>query len=717
MKHCVSAVLLIMAVSRPAMADLELDALLSEEIITTASRTPESSRTAPALSTSITAEQLRIYGIRTLAEAIDFLALGVASSGANQHGGEVELGSRGVLLTRDSGSHFLLMIEGHAINEVSYGTARFDRGAGIPLEMVDHIEVTVGPGSVLYGNNAMLGVINVILKRGSEVDGAYVLADGGSLRSYRAAAGGGTAFDLFGIQGDAVLALEYYERMGPNFTVGPQYPDPDFESRTSRSLDMTLPGGGTTGDTNYARVPSAIFALEYGSVQIHGQAKHAAFGQPTSQHFFNEVDAQVLDKSLWFDVRHQLVLPHGVDIVSRAYVDGFTRRETWFLDSSQCGPELNGTCRLEQVRLAHWGGLELRGSVDWWEDQILVSSGGVDWRLRRTGSKIDRFSESTGQPFTSSIGDFDVNDMAYGAYFQQLWNPTPTLGINASARLDQDERYDPVISPRAAVSLGLWDGGVGKLVYSKAFRAPGRFVTDLESPSRISPVDLQPETVQSGEFSVEQTTGAHRAILGVFYTAWRDMTEVHVLSGDERLAIGAFTQALDFEIEQVRNVSQITNYGFNGGYRASFFDRQLTAGVNLTYALTQEERDGGNRDLTVAPSISGNARVSYVFGDKLPTLGIAGAFQGSRLADAAYSEGSNALRFDPVPEADPQLDLRMTLSGKVLGFSYRLTGDYAVADHGPYVIGPVQRPVATNTTAELTPIKQLTGYGELSYEF
>ena len=722
MKHSVSAVLLLMAVSRPAMADLELDALLSEEIITTASRTPESSRTAPALSTSITAEQLRIYGIRTLAEAIDFLALGVASSGPNQHGGEVELGSRGVLLTKDSGSHFLLMIEGHAINEVSYGTARFDRGAGIPLEMIDHIEVTVGPGSVLYGNNAMLGVINVIIKRGSEVDGGYVLADGGSLRSYRVGAGAGQAFELFGEQGDVVLALEYYDRKGPDFIVGPQYPDPDFETRTSRAIDTSLPWGGATGDTNYTRVPAVIFALEYGNVQIHGQAKHSTFGQPMSQHFFNEVDAQVLDKSLWFDVRHQLVLPHGVDIVSRAYVDGFTRRETWFVDSAQCGPELNGTCRQEQVRLAHWGGVEFRGSVDWWEDQVLVSSGGVDWRLRRTGSKIDRFSESTDQPLTSSIGDFDVDDTAYGAYFQQLWNPTPTLGINASARLDQDERYDPVLSPRAAVSLGLWDGGVSKLVYSKAFRAPGRFVTDLQSPERISPVDLRPETVQSMEFSVEQTTGAHRAILGVFYTAWRDMTEVHVLTGDERLASGAFTQALDFEIEQVRNVSQITNYGFNGGYRASFLDRQLTAGVNLTYALTQEERDEGDRDLTVAPSTSGNARISYTFGESLPTLGIAGAFQGTRLVDGAYSEGTNSddtpgLRFNPFPDAAPQLDLRMTLSGKVLGFSYRLTGDYAVVDHGPYVIGPVQRPLPTDTTAELSPIKQLTGYGELSYEF
>ena len=154
-----------------ANADNELDALLSEEVITTASRTPESSRTAPGISTSITAEQLRIYGLRTVAEAIDFIAIGVSTAGPNDFGGEAELGSRGVMLTGDSGNHFLLMIDGHAINEVSRGTARFDRGAGIPLEVVDHIEVTVGPGSVLYGNNAMLGVVNVILKRGGEVDG------------------------------------------------------------------------------------------------------------------------------------------------------------------------------------------------------------------------------------------------------------------------------------------------------------------------------------------------------------------------------------------------------------------------------------------------------------------------------------------------------------------------------------------------------------------
>jgi outer membrane receptor for ferrienterochelin and colicins len=44
------------------------------------------------------------------------------------------------------------------------GAVRFNRGAGIPMEMVDHVEVIVGPGSVLYGSSAMLGVINVVTK-------------------------------------------------------------------------------------------------------------------------------------------------------------------------------------------------------------------------------------------------------------------------------------------------------------------------------------------------------------------------------------------------------------------------------------------------------------------------------------------------------------------------------------------------------------------------
>jgi outer membrane receptor protein involved in Fe transport len=70
-----------------------LEGLLSEQIVSTASKQAEGASSAPALSTNLSAEDLRMYGIRTVAEAVDFLGIAVGSSD-NLSGGEV--GARGV---------------------------------------------------------------------------------------------------------------------------------------------------------------------------------------------------------------------------------------------------------------------------------------------------------------------------------------------------------------------------------------------------------------------------------------------------------------------------------------------------------------------------------------------------------------------------------------------------------------------------------------------
>ena len=61
--------------------------------------------------------------------------------------------------------HFLVLVDGHAMNEPLRGSAWTGVGSGVPIEIIDHIEVIVGPGSVLYGSNAMFGLINVVTKR------------------------------------------------------------------------------------------------------------------------------------------------------------------------------------------------------------------------------------------------------------------------------------------------------------------------------------------------------------------------------------------------------------------------------------------------------------------------------------------------------------------------------------------------------------------------
>jgi outer membrane receptor for ferrienterochelin and colicins len=153
----------------------DLEGALSEPIVSTPSKEGEAQSLAPATSSSVTAEELRRYGIRSLDEAINFLSLGMVATNPLY---AAEVGARGVLLTNDYGNHVLLLVNGHQINEPWNGTAYYERGAGVPMELIDHIEIILGPGSVLYGSNAMLGVINVVTKRAKDYRGLRLIVDG-----------------------------------------------------------------------------------------------------------------------------------------------------------------------------------------------------------------------------------------------------------------------------------------------------------------------------------------------------------------------------------------------------------------------------------------------------------------------------------------------------------------------------------------------------------
>ena len=55
----------------------DLEGLLDESVVSAASKSPEAASTAPAMSISISAEEIRQHGIRTVDEAINFLAMGM----------------------------------------------------------------------------------------------------------------------------------------------------------------------------------------------------------------------------------------------------------------------------------------------------------------------------------------------------------------------------------------------------------------------------------------------------------------------------------------------------------------------------------------------------------------------------------------------------------------------------------------------------------------
>ena len=62
----------------PALADepSELEALLEEKVVTSASKAAETAQSAPATATTVTAEELERHGIRSVGEAVRYLVPG-----------------------------------------------------------------------------------------------------------------------------------------------------------------------------------------------------------------------------------------------------------------------------------------------------------------------------------------------------------------------------------------------------------------------------------------------------------------------------------------------------------------------------------------------------------------------------------------------------------------------------------------------------------------
>ncbi len=75
----------------------------------------------------------------------------------------------------------LLLVDGYRLNDPVYDQASIGTEFPVDVDLIDRVEVVRGAGSSIYGSNAVLGVINVITKRGRDLDG---LEASGALASF-----------------------------------------------------------------------------------------------------------------------------------------------------------------------------------------------------------------------------------------------------------------------------------------------------------------------------------------------------------------------------------------------------------------------------------------------------------------------------------------------------------------------------------------------------
>jgi outer membrane receptor protein involved in Fe transport len=681
-----------LASTAPARADdtTDIQSLLNEHVITTASATAQRASAAPALSTTITAEDIQTFGIRSIAEAIDFLSLGVVTADPLR---TPDIGSRGVMFENDNGKHFLLLVNGHAVNDPLFGAARFDQGAGIPMDLVDHIEVVVGPGSVLYGSNAMMGVINVITKNAADYTGVHVLADDEFGRSYRVGAGTGFTFKMLGAPSELTAGFEYYDRYGPSLT----FPQQRFQLGgllSRQSFGNGLPvdvWGGTVDSAYFTQAPSAQLRLRSGDFEINVFGNTYRRGIPYSSSFdnveFDDAQSSELDRSLRIDVKHQATLSAVAQLTSRVYADSFDYQRRLDVDAyTGCLRGDLRVCQYYDAGVARWAGVEERLALNWFRDQSFVTTLGVDARERSVGTKEDVVDDVTGKPIEPTAGRISENGLLVSPYAQQTYSPASWVDFNAGARLDVDDRFSPVLSPRGAVSVRPFEKTTLKVIYSQAFRTPTWSETSIADFEVAPSPGLQPEVVRSVEGSIEQKFATQRLLFGVFRTWWTNLIESGPISAAElqQLQAAHIEPTIVPNLQQSENIASIDNFGWNGGWEGSLAERRLRYGLNVTGAFTRLNQSGQSGPPAVAPQIFGNARISYAAGGLWPTPALAAFAMGPRPDDRTAPDGS------PLPPAPALAELRAAVSGRlpVRGVSYVVTADYTTAGHGPYTAGP-----------------------------
>ncbi len=691
--------------------DADLEGLLDQTVVTTASKVSEVGSTAPGTSTVITAEDLRRYGIHTVGEAVDFPAIGAS-------GGE-QLGARGVRLESDFNEHFLLLIDGHTVNSPVLGGAPLGMELGVPLELVDHIELVLGPGSVLYGSNAMLGVINVITKRAKDFHGTHVGVESNLPYGVRAWTGAGYELKVLGQPSEITVGLQYQRSDGPNPYFTPQNTgvDPLTGKLARYSDDPNGSGiwGGQSQHSALAESPSAFARFVVGNFEASVRA--SSFKEYSNLAFahFDDPANRSISRRLAFEVKHRALLSSVVQVSTRLYAD-YADSQTTFKSSlgRLCPIATNGTCVFENIDAGRWAGVEIQTTFDWRKDGTLVTLLGVDPRVRSGQGKIDTLDAATGAPVTDSFGIIDRTDATIGAYVQQTWRPIAVLGLNAGLRFDADPRFNPETSPRVAATVNVWRGGVLKLMYSEAFRAPTFHESYFTHPLQAAG-NVREESVSSMEASIEQKFGAQRLLFGAFKSTWKDLIQLHYFTPAEASELVRSGQASLPPVSQYQNHDEIENFGFNTGFDGSVADGTVRYGATLTAALARSgSATSQSVPLTGSPRLFGNARVSYVLPDQLPTVGLATHF-----ASGVPVEGASAWGTPTVPYAPPRLALRATLTGGVplaKGLSYRPSGDYQFADRADEIVGPITQATPSSPTPNLRPIAHFTSMIGLQYE-
>jgi iron complex outermembrane receptor protein len=457
--------------------------------VTTASKYAQSSRDAPSALRVVTAEDIATYGYRTLAEVLRSLP-GVYLTHDRNY---TYIGVRGFGRPWDYNSRVLLLIDGVRINENISDGAFLANEFSLDVDLIKRVEFIPGPGSALYGNNAFLGVINVVTQRGNDLNGGELSGSYGSFDTYKARGSYGKRFDN---GAEVLLSATGFDREGPDHLYYREFDTQDQNHGVAVGLD-------------YDRGHSAFGKFSWGPLVVEGGYLDRTKGIPTASlgQVFNDKESSTRDQQTFVGLtyRDQLAADWNFYFRLDYHQYDYQGLYPYRTDANPPVRVLN-----KDLTVGEWWGGELRLVNTSFDGHKWIFGAELQDNLQQSIKNFDAGGET--------YLDAPYRSTRYGIYFQDEYHPFDSLTLVAGARYD----YNPLGGGSANPRLGLiWqasDATTLKLLYGTAFRAPN--VTERVNSSDVSigiSNRLAPERIETLELLVEHAFTPSTRFTGTVY--------------------------------------------------------------------------------------------------------------------------------------------------------------------------------------------------------
>jgi outer membrane receptor for ferrienterochelin and colicin len=494
--------------STEAGSDDRLDHFLSlsfedlvnlETSIATASRQPISR--APAVVSLITADDIKVTGAVNLVDALRAVP--------GLHIRTDPFGNRPLIHFRGSKAvNTLLMVNGNPVKDLMWVFGIFWKG--LPASIIDRIEIIRGPGSALFGADAAAGVINVITKTASKIEGTEAGLRIGSFNSKTGWLQHGSNINGF----DVGLTVNFHDTDGYSpFISGDGQTQKDQAQSTNASLaPANIHYGWRSEDIrmSIARGNWRLMADYMGHSDLQTGMTGTAVIDPVTVARDSRYNIDVLygNDSLYED--WSIKADFGYEHLQYDSGAGFQERPPGFVDSSGVYPD----GQINQMESAESSlTFEVSGLYSGLENHVLRIGAGYSVKdLYSVSQRVNFGLGPDGNLLPAGGPLVDVSNTPYAfapekkreiahLFIQDIWTITDDWELTAGARYDNYSDFGDTLNPRLALVWQTTDKLTSKFMYGKAFRAPS-FQQLFSETSRALPNDqLNAEEFDTTEIS------------------------------------------------------------------------------------------------------------------------------------------------------------------------------------------------------------------------